>query len=247
MIAALLPPQVAAAEEFGDPPGGFLFTEEADLVAGSVPLRRAEFTTVRMCARRAMARLGVEPVPLLPGLHGAPRWPSDVVGGMTHCAGYRAAAVSLRRYVTAIGIDAEPDRHLKPGVLRTIAGPAEQDHVRHLRLSHPRTAWDRLLFSAKESVYKACFPATGNRLGFFDAAISFDASAGTFRARMRTPGVVIAGRHHHMLDGTWHAGGGLLLTSVVIADGDRPAGDFGAIDLGKAALDQTGGQALRGQ
>lgn len=217
MIGPLLPASVAFAEEFGDPPGGFLFAEEAELVARSVPGRRSEFTTVRMCARRAMAELGVEPAPLLPGLHGAPRWPGGVVGTMTHCAGYRAGAVALRRHVTAIGIDAEPAHSLNPGVLETIAGPGEQIHLRRLRLTHPQTAWDRLLFSAKEAVYKACFPATSVRLGFFDASVTFDASGGTFQARIRAPGVVIAGRPYGVLHGRWNAGGGLLLTSVVIA------------------------------
>src|SRR5207302_1998695 len=44
--------------------------------------------------------------------------------------------------------------------------------------------WDRLLFSAKECVYKAWFPLTGRWLGFEDAQVSIDAPAGTFEARL---------------------------------------------------------------
>ncbi|MCX5409989.1 4'-phosphopantetheinyl transferase superfamily protein (plasmid) [Streptomyces sp. NBC_00335] len=219
MIASLLPPAVAFAEEFGDPPGGFLFAEEAELVARSVPVRRREFTTVRVCARRALADLGLGPVPLLPGTRGAPQWPAGVVGSMTHCVGYRASVVARDRDVTAIGIDAEPAEPLVDGLLETIALPGEQAHVRRLLRARPQTAWDRLLFSAKESVYKATFPATGVRLDFSDAAITIDPFEGTFRARLLVPGLVVGGRWYDSLDGKWSATGGLLLTAITVADG----------------------------
>ncbi|MFE5678078.1 4'-phosphopantetheinyl transferase [Streptomyces erythrochromogenes] len=219
MIASLLPPAVAFAEEFGDPPGGFLFAEEAELVARSVPLRRREFTTVRVCARRALAELGLGPSPLLPGPRGAPRWPEGVVGSMTHCVGYRGTVVALDRHITAIGIDAEPAEPLADGLLEAIALPVEQAHVRRLSRARPQIAWDRLLFSAKESVYKATFPATGVRLDFCDASITIDPFNGTFRARLLVPGLVVGGRWYDSLDGRWSATGGLLLTAITIADG----------------------------
>ena len=44
--------------------------------------------------------------------------------------------------------------------------------------------WDRVLFSAKESIYKAWFPLTGRWLGFEEASLSIDPAAGTFAARL---------------------------------------------------------------
>jgi 4'-phosphopantetheinyl transferase EntD len=41
-----------------------------------------------------------------------------------------------------------------------------------------------LLFSAKESVYKAWYQITGSWLDYLDAAVEFDASHGTFAARL---------------------------------------------------------------
>ncbi|MCJ1678348.1 4'-phosphopantetheinyl transferase superfamily protein [Streptomyces sp. APSN-46.1] len=216
MIAALLPDTVAYAEEFGDPPGGFLFAEEAARIANALPVRRREFTTVRMCARRAMAELGIEPVPVLPGARGAPQWPEGVVGSMTHCVGYRAGVLGLRRHITAIGIDAEPAEPLAAGLLETIALPGEQAHVRRLLRARPQIAWDRLLFSAKESVYKATFPATGVRLEFTDAAITIDPFNGTLRARLLVPGLVFGGKWYDSLEGSWSATGGLLLTAITV-------------------------------
>ncbi len=120
MLAELLPPEVAAAEVFYDPPGLGLYPEEEACVARAVEGRRREFTTVRHCARAALARLGVGPSAITKGDRGAPRWPEGVVGSMTHCAGYRGAAVARTADLTAIGIDAEPNEPLPAGVLDLI-------------------------------------------------------------------------------------------------------------------------------
>ncbi|MGW3289667.1 4'-phosphopantetheinyl transferase family protein [Streptomyces sp. NPDC001002] len=226
VIAPLLPPSVVFAEEPGDPPYPGLSAEEAAEVAGAVPERRREFTTVRLCARRALAQLGLPALPLLPGPGGAPRWPAGVVGSMTHCTGYRAAALARRRDVVALGIDAEPATPLADGLLEAIALPGEQAHVRRLSHGRPSIAWDRLLFSAKEAVYKSTFPATGVRLGFEDAAITLDPVDGSFRARLVAPGLLLDGEPRAVLTGRWTAARGLLLTAVVLAAADRapPAG-----------------------
>lgn len=108
MIQELLPPDVATAETFGPPPVAVLFPEEEAVVVQAVAKRRQEFAAVRQCARTALARLGVPAVPLLPGERGAPRWPTGIVGSMTHCDGYRGAAVAPAGRIHTLGVDAEP-------------------------------------------------------------------------------------------------------------------------------------------
>jgi 4'-phosphopantetheinyl transferase EntD len=170
----MLPPEVAAAEAFDDPPGVPLFPEEAAVIARAIGKRRQEFTTGRFCARAALAQLGVPPVAIVPGLRGAPRWPPGVVGSITHCAGYRACAVARDRDVITIGLDAEPHDPLPGGVREHITTPGERSHLTALAAAEPGVAWDRLLFSAKESVYKAWFPLAQRWLGFDQAAIGID-------------------------------------------------------------------------
>lgn len=66
MIEEILPAQVVAEEAYTDVPAeaeAGLFPEEAALVAYAVPKRRLEFATVRICARRALGRLGSSPCP----------------------------------------------------------------------------------------------------------------------------------------------------------------------------------------
>ncbi|MFG2877693.1 4'-phosphopantetheinyl transferase [Streptomyces sp. NPDC048337] len=219
MIAAVVRAPAVTAEVFRDPPAPAPpFPAEAALVAGAVEGRRREFTVVRSCARAALARLGVAPAPLLPGPGGAPRWPAGIVGSMTHCRGYRGAAVARAAELRSIGCDAEPNGPLpRPGMLDMIALPGERAWVRALGLREPSVHWDRLLFSAKESVYKAWYPLTGRWLDFEEAVVTLDPRAGTFRAELLVPGPEVDGRELTGFDGRWTADRGLLLTAVVVA------------------------------
>lgn len=208
MLAQLLPARVASAETFGD--AGDLLPEEQPYVEGVVASRRAAFTTARACARRALADLGLPPVAIPRGDEGQPVWPDGVAGSITHCDGYRAAAVARTEDVASVGIDAEPAGALRQGVLARIASPGEREHLEALAGTRPDVAWDRLLFSAKESVYKAWWPLTGRWLGFEDAELAFGAD-GSFTARLLVEDVP-AERFH----GRWATGRGLVVTAVAV-------------------------------
>ncbi|GAA2345393.1 4'-phosphopantetheinyl transferase family protein [Dactylosporangium salmoneum] len=210
----LLPETIAVRETAADLSEPLLPQEEP-FVARAVDKRRREFTTVRACARSALAGLGVPPVPILPGDRGAPGWPPGIVGSMTHCDGYRAAAVARRDDIRSIGIDAEPDAPLPGGVLESVARPAERDMVRRLA-AEPAAHWDRLLFSAKESVYKAWFPLTGAWLGFEDAEILIDPAGRTFTARLLVPWPARDTPPLHRLDGRWVRRDGLVISAIVV-------------------------------
>jgi 4'-phosphopantetheinyl transferase EntD len=216
MITDILPSQVVAAEEFGDVLDIVLFPEEEAVIAKAVDKRRREFTTARACARASLAKLGLPPVPIVPGLRGAPQWPAGVVGSMTHCAGYRASAVAHSHEVVTIGLDAEPHDKLPAGVLEHVASPDEQARLAALAVARPDVCWDRMLFSAKESVYKAWFPLTQRWLGFEEASVSIDPGTGTFTARLLTPGPVVNGLALAGFEGRWLVSRGLVLTAIAI-------------------------------
>ena len=216
MIDHVLPQAVVWAEAFDDPPDATLFPEEEALLTRAVDKRRREFTTARHCARQALARLGVAPAPILPGLRGAPQWPEGVVGSITHCAGYRAAAVGPATALATVGIDAEPHDGLPDGVLRTIARGPEEAHLRDLAARHPGTHWDRLLFCAKEATYKAWFPLMREWLGFEDAEVTIDPGARTFTSRLLVAGPVVAGRRLDRFAGRFTTTPALIATAIAI-------------------------------
>ena len=123
MISEILPPQASAAETFSDVADARLFGGEEAALGGASLRRYAEFSTGRACARAALARIGVPPVPIPRGPRGEPRWPDGVTGSITHCAGYLACAVARRAEVRALGIDAEQDGPLPSGLLPAVATP----------------------------------------------------------------------------------------------------------------------------
>jgi 4'-phosphopantetheinyl transferase EntD len=217
MIERILPPPVVAAESFGDDPDAALFPEEQAAVANAVESRRREFATGRACARAALARLGRSAAAVLRGPGGAPQWPEGTVGSITHCAGYRAAAVTSANDVLSLGIDAEPNEPLPDdGMLELIASPAECVRLRELAAATPGVSWDRLLFSAKESVYKTWFPLARRWLGFESADVVIDPAGGTFTACLLVTGPLVNGSSLTLLHGRWLSCQGLLVTSIVV-------------------------------
>lgn len=214
LIAELLPARVASTEVFGDVDGISLPAEEEAAIARAVDARRRAFTTARHCARESLGVLGIGPVPIPRGERGCPGWPQGIVGSITHCAGYRAAAVARTTTAAAVGIDAEPSGALPDGVLRRVASAAEREHVAELGRLDPGVSWDRLIFSAKEAIYKALYPLTRLDLGFADASVTF--TPGTFLAVVRPPRPSGEWTEAESLSGHWLERRGLLVTTVVL-------------------------------
>ncbi|WP_017236974.1 4'-phosphopantetheinyl transferase family protein [Streptomyces sp. SS] len=222
MIEALLPESVVAVEGYGHTAlDAELYPEEAALVSRAVDKRRREFAAVRVCARRAMAKLGLPPQPVLPGERGAPDWQPGLVGSLTHCDGYHAAALALSADVASLGIDAEPAAPLPEGVLELVALPAERDRLSRLAAEHPGIPWDRLLFSAKEAVYKAWSPLTGKWLDFSEADVEISVDpggrpCGGFRAGLLVPGPRVGDRRLDGFEGRWTSRRGFVATAVTV-------------------------------
>ncbi|MEJ7600631.1 MAG: 4'-phosphopantetheinyl transferase superfamily protein [Kofleriaceae bacterium] len=170
-IAAVLPAGVAAVEAFGAVEPDPLAPGELALVARAVVKRQLEFARGRSCARRAMAVLGAEPVAILTGPAGAPIWPPGLVGSITHCADYCCAALARSDRWASIGIDAEVLQPIEPQIRDLILLASEQRHVDQL---DPSVPWAAVMFSAKEAIYKACYPLVGHWIGFHDVEVHLE-------------------------------------------------------------------------
>ncbi len=206
-------PAYACAEMLCDAPESAMFSIEAAHVRGAADARRREFATVRHCARAALRRIGVPAVPILPGPDRAPRWPAGVVGSMTHCHGYRAAAVGRSDVLRSIGIDAEPHAALPQDALELVLRDDEQARLLALAAVDPDVHWDRVLFCAKEAVFKAWFPLTRRWLDFADVSTTLDRD-GTFLARLHVPAPRVAGAVPRAFRGRWVVGRGLVVVAT---------------------------------
>lgn len=183
-----------------------LFPDERAHLAHSVPKRRAEFGTARVCARKALARLGIAPISLVPHADRAPRWPDGIVGSISHTKNYCAVAVARGEHMQSIGLDVEQDKELSPDIIAMICTPAERT-----RLPHARDAV--IYFAAKEAFYKCIYPLLRTFLDFQDVELELDWAARTFHGRIIKPELA-AGASKHRLDGRFKRERGLVLCAV---------------------------------
>lgn len=231
MIEEILPSAVVAVDTREEWLDIELFPEEQATLGRAVEKRRHEFITARACARKALAQLGVEPCAIANGERGQPLWPEGVVGSITHCAGYRACALAREAQMAGVGIDAEPHAPLPDGVLGQVARAEERRRLAALARAEPQVHWDRLLFCAKEAVYKVWFPLAACWLGFEDAVLTFDPIGRTFQARLLKPwprlGAVRGGSGSlgaefppRVLEGRWLVRDGLVLSAIALSRGE---------------------------
>lgn len=212
-----------------DPPP--LLPEEAQQIASAVKSRRVEFATVRDCARRAAACLGIPPFVLRNGIDRAPLWPTDLVGSLTHTGkapgGYAAAAVARRSDMAAIGIDAEGARPLPMRLWRRVLTADEQLRLAGMDDPHLQGIVAKLVFSAKECFYKAQFPLTHRRLGFLDVEITWDLAGQTFQAHVLAAAVVSGAAALDRCGGRFVIDDELVRTAIGIPPDDDLSSDEG--------------------
>jgi 4'-phosphopantetheinyl transferase EntD len=180
-----------------------LAPEELAYVRNAVALRRAQFGTGRLLARRALASLGLPAVPIPVGTGGMPCWPTGAVGSITHTSTYCAAVVRRNPSWRSVGVDAEEIRPLEPGVVDLIATEAERRWLDGLA-ADARDAHALLLFGAKEAYYKLQYPLTARFLEFHEVEIETNLATGTFLAHARaatSPDLVTVGGHFVFADG----------------------------------------------
>lgn len=212
VIRTLLPSNIAVHTSRTSE-GTKVMAEEESAVARAIESRRREFSIGRACARSALSKLGFPPCAIPSGPDREPLWPSGIVGSITHCPGFCAAAVALQEDYVTLGIDAEVDEELPPGVLELVSVNEER---KWLTNAPRRLNWGRLLFSAKESIFKAWFPLTREWLGFEDAVVTFIPDGGAFVAQL--PNTLMPTRNGAWeLRGRFSIANGLILTAVFIA------------------------------
>ena len=159
-----------------------LFPDEQAHIQRAVPKRRAEFGTARVCARRALARLGVAATSLVPMEDRAPRWPPGIVGSIAHTHDYCAVVVANAQRFRSLGLDVEVDKPLTPEIVRMVCTERER------RTLGERSARDAIVyFAAKEAFYKCQYPLTKRFLDFQDVELAVDFARGCFESRVLAP------------------------------------------------------------
>ncbi|WP_440054825.1 4'-phosphopantetheinyl transferase family protein [Pseudoalteromonas sp. T1lg65] len=132
----------------------------------AVAKRKAEFLAGRICARECLGLSNATLFKLLNAEDRSPIWPPGVIASITHTRGIAAAAVSRDSVAKGIGIDIERDMSEKQELelQKQILHSAEYDAFQLLskQIHCPLT----IVFSAKESIYKALYPTVKRFFGF---------------------------------------------------------------------------------
>lgn len=146
--------------------------------------RAREFAAGRAAAHAAMERLGLVARPVLQGSDRAPIWPPGLTGAITHTQRDCLAVVTDDPAIAALGLDLEPATPLEPALWPEIC---TMDEIHWLASVGPsqRGRFAKLIFSAKEAVYKAQYQISRKVLGFHDVALRVDLQAGIFSAQFR--------------------------------------------------------------
>ena len=186
-----------------------LAPEELDLVRNSSPSRQNAFATGRRLAKTALTHLGISLRPILRDER-KPVWPEFVVGSISHTENLAVSAVASSMRYKGIGVDVEVISAVDERVANRVLDEQERKWIDSLQLPEWRTA----LFSAKEAVYKATNPITGEFLGFRDVTLKIDESALSFTAQAQKE--LKASRFLENARGYFHRIEGHWLTTFVI-------------------------------
>ncbi len=169
-----------------------------DHLTRAVPKRRAEYLAGRYLARALLIPQGFADFTLLRGEDRAPQWPQGIAGAISHNANTALCAVHRESGLGGVGLDVEtliPTARAEE-LWGAIVSETEYEYLRAqpLAFNHALT----LVFSAKESLFKALYPQVRNYFDFLDARlVALDAYQQTFELELLkqlTPSCH-AGRH----------------------------------------------------
>ena len=166
----------------------------------AVSKRRAEYLASRLLVRSVMAELGIADFTLTNAPDRSPCWPAGIQASLSHSAGI--VVVAATRQPCAVGVDVERfmSERTAQETAELLMNEQEQQLLRTLPVSFHEAA--TLLFSLKESLYKALWPQLRQPMDFLDAAlvsVDFVQQCATLRLTQEfggrfTPGTLLKGK-----------------------------------------------------
>ena len=147
--------------------------------------RRAEFLAGRYCAAKALMQLGITNFTVDIGPHRNPLWPSGLCGSISHCSDYAMAVVDPRPNTLGLGIDIEE-------LVATDAVEPVQSQIFYgeelsLLTEENKALVFTLVFSVKESFFKAAYPMVKKYFNFDAVSIhALDIKNKTITLRINT-------------------------------------------------------------
>jgi len=139
------------------------------ILVNAVPKRRAEYLAGRYLAKLALEEFSVLDFDVEADENRCPQWPPSLVGSISHTDFVALCLVVHCSAFGALGIDIENwiCDDVQSDIESQIATRTEINHLRELGL--PREHCLTMVFSAKESIFKALYPWTRR---YFDFSVA---------------------------------------------------------------------------
>jgi enterobactin synthetase component D len=187
---------------------------------GAVPKRKIQFLAGRYCAREAIEWL--RPLssasPLQRDADGCPIWPQGLVGSISHTDAFATAAVAPAGVACALGVDVEPtlSREAADDVARLVAAEEETRRVAEAAGVN-RLESLTVIFSAKESLFKALYPLTRRHFDYLDfAVVRLDSQKRRFAIRLTAPFAAAFGAAEFV--GRYELTGGVVGAGMLVSE-----------------------------
>jgi enterobactin synthetase component D len=135
--------------------------------------RQAEFLAARLCARKALCiQTGLASLPAQQENSRIPLWPAQSCGSMSHSHSLAAALVGDCHHWQGFGLDIEKPLNFKRAQrLATSILTSDEYNTYALLDSAQQAMYLTVIFSFKESLFKALNPLTGSYFSFHDAQV----------------------------------------------------------------------------
>lgn len=128
--------------------------------------RKAEFLAGRYCALRALELAGLPGSHIGIGSHRQPIWPEDICGAISHTRQLAVAAVAYGTDVYGVGVDVEEEftADAMGQIQSFVLNVDEHPLLSSVSLRHEQLV--ALIYSIKESFFKAAFPLVQHYFDF---------------------------------------------------------------------------------
>ena len=165
-----------------------VFAEEEELLsATAVEKRLREFRAGRHCAHNALKQLHHTDFALLRGAGGAPVWPENICGSISH-SGERCVAIAAhKKYYLGVAVDIEKNKKIKADTVERIAYIEEQYMLNDMTNIPDTVDRAAILFSIKECVHKIYYPLNKHTLDFKDVVVSLGGLKNSFDVKIINP------------------------------------------------------------
>lgn len=150
----------------------------------AAPKRQAEYLASRWLAGTIFSRYGISDFILTNNADRSPRWPAGFTGSLSHSAGTAFLLADHQGRLTGNDVEQWVSHTTADEITDLLMNEQEKSLLKACSLPWPVAV--TVLFSLKESLYKALWPIVGRYIDFLQAEITvFDPNSGHASLRLR--------------------------------------------------------------